>query len=322
MPMLPDLVAALLVMLLAFAAGFAIRRGSICMVDAAKQWIVDRKSLRARAFAAAAGASACLILPLSWLFQAPDILAPSFPITPVLLASGAAFGLGARVNGGCAFGTLSRLSGGELDFTGTLAGIGLGALVAIRHMANPPPAPPLFDSPGLLGVSALIGFAILARPAFQRRHLQNIRSVFVKRAVLLRPFTAMLIIGICGSLLFALAGSWTHMSIIEHQSAAFGEGQVIDIPVKALAGAAALVGGAIYAALRSGRFRLRLPTLGGWSRCFAGGTVMGCSAALIPGGNGALLIHGIPSGAVNAWAAFVFMALALALSFLPARLAK
>lgn len=314
-----DIAAAFAVMAAAFIIGFAIRRGSICMVDATHQWIIHGKTLRIRAFIVAAAASGCLILPLSWLLPADDILAPSAPISLSILAGGAIFGLGARINGGCAFGTLARVSGGQLDYTGSIIGAGLGA-ISISAMIRPSDtAAPLFADVWPVGAIAAVICAILAYPAVQRRHLRNLVAVAAKPATLMRPFTAMLVIGALGGLLFALAGSWTHLSVIGHEGAFLSGSRAMGAGGKALLGAFALFSGAIFAAHRSGRFAWAAPNISAWLRCLLGGGMMGSGATLIPGGNGALITHGVPSGSLSAWAAMIAIIAVLALSFLPAR---
>ncbi|WP_209348936.1 YeeE/YedE thiosulfate transporter family protein [Pontixanthobacter sp. CEM42] len=308
---------------MAFTIGFCIRRGSICLVDATYQWVIARQSLRVRAFAVAAAASGVVLLPLAWLLPDIEVLSPNAPVTLTLLAAGVVFGLGARVNGGCAFGTLNRLSGGELNFSGTIIGA-ICAALAIKDFTGLQPSMDgqtnsILASPLPWGLVALGLFAIFAQPALRRRHLQNLKSIFTRNDALLRPFTAMLVIGVLGGLLFALAGSWTHLAVIGRESAALAENGQSSSSIKAIAGAFALVGGALFAALRSGRFAVQAPCLRQWARCFVGGGMMGASAAIIPGGNGALLIYTMPSGAANGWAAFAMMLLALAISFLPMR---
>ena len=51
----------------------------------------------------------------------------------------------------------------------------------------------------------------------------------------------------------------------------------------------------------------------------AGGVMMGAGAALVPGGNGTLLLYSMPSASLTAWAAFSSMTLTLVLTFLPHR---
>lgn len=84
--------------------------------------------------------------------------------------------------------------------------------------------------------------------------------------------------------------------------------------------AMAVILGGITAALRSGDFTLQWPGLTGYLRSFTGGAIMGASAALIPGGNGTLLIHGLPSLAPHAIAAYAAMVDTLFICFFMVRL--
>ncbi|WP_114521354.1 YeeE/YedE thiosulfate transporter family protein [Altererythrobacter sp. ZODW24] len=314
-----DYAISLLAVLLAFAVGFAIRRGSICAVDASKQWIVERKTLRIRAFVVAAASSGLAIIPLSWIFPGKSVLASTYPVTVTVLLAGAAFGIGARINGGCAFGTLAKLSGGNLSFLGTIIGSIVGVMGTMM-MVSPQDALP---SP-FIGSrhAAMIAFGlclVLALPALKRRHLQNLGSIFTRRDALLRPFTAMLIIGVLGGLLFALAGNWTYLAVIGDEGVHLTSGADRRSTLKAIIGASAMVAGALFAAIRSGRFQLTKGPPMKFIRCVIGGAIMGSAASVIPGGNGALLVYSLPSGAYHAWAAYAAMSIILAISFMPMR---
>lgn len=310
---------ALLALLLAVAMGFAIRRGSVCLVEASAQWIVRGRTRRIRAFIVAGAVAGSAILPLAWLLPGDGHLAQGFPVMlPTLLWAGA-FGLGARLNGGCTFGTINRLGGGDLPFLATLFGAAGGAILAMgqldraRGMASP------LMQPDAAGLAALAVLVLLAAPALRRRHLANLRLVFSRRAKRLRPFSAMLAVGVLGGLLYAFAGSWTPFSVLAREGS-HATGLAMDMTeTKALAGGLAVIGGSLFAALLSGRFALRLGTAGQWLRCAAGGATMGAASAAIPGGNSALLVYGMPSGAANAWAAYAAMMVVLVLSFLPMR---
>lgn len=316
---LGDSLLALLALVLAFAMGFAIRRGSICLVEASAQWIVRGRTRRIRAFVVCGAAAGCVILPLAWLLPGDSELARAFPITLMTLGMGAAFGLGARLNGGCAFGTINRLSGGQLPYLGTLAGSAAGATLGASILPAATAMPPLFDRPNLIGLAALALFALLALPALRPRHWRGLRALFVRHDARLRPLTAMLLIGTAGAVLYAFAGSWTLFSVLGQQGRYLSGQAMGSSEIKALAGAFALLGGALFAAILSGRFAIRWGSPRQWLQHLTGGTIMGYSAAAIPGGNGALLVFAMPSGAPSAWAAYAAMMLALVVSFLPLR---
>ncbi|MDE1467434.1 YeeE/YedE thiosulfate transporter family protein [Aurantiacibacter sp. D1-12] len=317
--MIGDTLLALCALALAFVMGFAIRKGSICLVDAVAQWTVKRNSGRIRAFNIAAAASGCVILPLAWAFPSAITLAPSLPVTLLTLVCGIAFGLGARINGGCAFGTIYRLGSGQVSFAATLVGSVAGYVLASSRIALPSEGAVTFGQPNLIGIFALIVCISIAAPALQRRHLQNLRSLFRRNARTLRPFTAMLVIGVLGGLLYALAGSWTLIAVLQSEGRVAAGQSNLMIDAKAIAGASALVLGAVSASLFSRRFSVKIGSGIDWARHLTGGVIMGAAATGIPGGNGTILVFGMPSGAMNMWASYAAMVLTLIVSFWPMR---
>lgn len=306
---------------LAFAIGYAIRRGSICAVVAARMLVVDRRSTRMRAFGLAAAAAGAIILPLHWL--APDAVGLSvlYPVTWTVLAGGIAFGLGARMNDACALGTLAHLTGGDLDYSFTVLGMVAGATLIAGVAGIPTPDPNLspMATPTPLSTLVALAFAATAVLTLQRRARRWLRELRRPGIAHFGPFRAMLVIGVCGGLLYALAGGWTYMSVLTGEAIHLAHPTAPAIALPALMAAVLLVAGGFAAAVRTGTFRLRAPTLRQGARCLAGGLLMGGAAATIPGGNGALLVHGIPSLAPHAIAAYAAMTGLLCLSFLRSR---
>ncbi|MEZ5696993.1 MAG: YeeE/YedE thiosulfate transporter family protein [Sphingomonadaceae bacterium] len=308
----------LLALCISFAVGFAIRRGSTCMVEATRQWVVDGRSRRMRALVVAGTSSGCIILPLAWLLPNSAHLAPSYPVMAVPLLAGAIFGLGARINGGCAFGTLARLAGGDLSMLGTVLGSLLGALAGASFGSRPAIEPAPFAEPGWLAGGALVLSGAIAVATIRRRHLANILRALRHRKARLGPLPAMLVIGVLGGVLYAIAGSWTLFSVLGKEGTLAAGLTMEGAEAKALLGAAALVTGAVAAAIRSGQFRIIWPGGRPLLSGLAGGAMMGVAAGIIPGSNGSLLVFAMPSGALHAWLAFAAMVGVLALSFLPA----
>lgn len=303
---------------LAFMVGFALRRGSVCMVEGTRQAVVLGRTLRLRAFIVAAGAAGCIILPLAWLLPGLGMLAPSFPVSGMAVFGGVLFGLGARINGGCQFGTLGRLAGGETNYLFTCLGAVAGALLAMR-LSLPSPASSPLSSASVGGVIVLATFALLAAPALKRRYIRNLLRSLHSRKAQMSPVPAMLVVGLVGGVLYTLAGSWTIGALLNRQGAwLLGEASN-GADSKVLAGGLALLAGAVYAAFWTRKFRLRAPTLAGLFRNGCGGALMGAGAALVPGGNGTLLLYAMPSASASGWIAFAAMSMTIALSFLPHR---
>ena len=318
--MIGNVAGALAVIAMAFAMGFAIRRGSICMVEASRLMVVEGRPTRLAAFACASAVAALAILPLAWGSADPDILARSVPVGPALLIAGCGFGLGAWINGGCAFGTLTRLSGGQSEYIATV----LASLAGLM-MADPVPAitrAGWFAEPGIAGGVMIVASIILAATMLTRASFRNLRAAVMRDETVLQPVAAMALIGLLSGLLYALAGSWTHLSLLREQTEVLTGQTMNTAPPRAIAGGGALVAGALFAAWRSGRFRWQWPTATGLAMRATGGFLMGFSATHIPGGNGALITYGVPSGSASAWAALAAMTLTLALLFVPSRLKR
>lgn len=113
-------------LLLAALMGFAVHRASLCMVRTVAEILSTRKAymlatmLKAVLWVMAVSLSIMLFLPES---AAPT---RSYSITFAAVAGGFLFGLGAAINGGCAFSTLGNLANGNLWMLTTLLGFCAG----------------------------------------------------------------------------------------------------------------------------------------------------------------------------------------------------
>jgi toxin CptA len=79
------------------------------------------------------------------------------------------------------------------------------------------------------------------------------------------------------------------------------------------------LGGAFVGALTARRFKLRTPSLRGVVARLFGGALMGFGAALIPGGNDALVLMGLPLLQPAAFVAYAAMVAVIAAGFLARR---
>lgn len=306
-------------LMLSFFVGYAIRRGSVCAVLATRMLIVDRRAARFRAFGVAAAGSGAVIIPLHWLFPDSVTLSAGYPVTLQILLAGAAFGIGARINDACALGTLAHLTGGNLSYGATIIGMAAGAsLIASFEVENNTVAPLIspLETPGAGSIIFAVILTLVLVFALYRRVPRWVRNLREPGSARMGPYRAMLVIGVCGGLLYALAGNWTYMSVVSERAA-----RLVGVNYGAsgwpvLLCAATVAAGGVVAAWQYGSFDLRRPHLLTSLRCMSGGTIMGASAAIIPGGNGTLLIHGLPSLAPHAIAAYAAMTAALCLSFI------
>ncbi|MDA7787677.1 YeeE/YedE family protein [Sphingomonadaceae bacterium] len=307
---------AALVITMAFIVGFVIRRGSICMVEATRLLVLEGRPRRLHAFALSGGVSALVIIPLSWLTGGAVTLESDYGVSGNLILAGCGLGLGALINGGCAFGTLAKLSGGRIEYAATIAASALAALWVLSTRVLEPVGTGWFAAPGWPGAAMLLASAVLVWPTLTLRNWRNIKEAVQREKTLLLPTAAMIVVGLLSGLLYSLAGSWTHLSLLTKEAQALTDQTIDTSEIKTLLGVLALVSGAVFAAVRSGSFKLVMPTLPGLVKRVMGGALMGAGAAIIPGGNGGMLTFGVPSGSASAWAGFATMTATLIVMFL------
>src|SRR6516165_11417909 len=113
---------------LAAILGFAAQRASICNVKAIAEVMTSRTGYM----------FACIFKSMLWVFV---LTVPFLMLMPTAgarltgwqlsigtLFGGFVFGLGAAINGACAFSTLARLADGQLRMLGTLCGFIVGVV--------------------------------------------------------------------------------------------------------------------------------------------------------------------------------------------------
>src|SRR5919106_5809057 len=105
---------AVLSLLLAALLGFAIHRGSVCMVRGVAEVLSTGRAYMLLSFGKAVLWVVIVTSPMLWLAPAPGPLDHSWALSGYAFAGGFLFGVGAAVNRGCAFSTLGRLGNGEL----------------------------------------------------------------------------------------------------------------------------------------------------------------------------------------------------------------
>ena len=204
--------------LLAMVLGFAAHRASICMV----RTIAEIMSARTGYMLASVGKSVlwvwALTIPIFWLMPALGMGVNGWSLTGYAMLGGLVFGLGAAINGGCAFSTMARLVDGDGRMQATVSGFAIGvfcfvALVGRQWLSPPSPAPALIGT--LLGWTMVSAFAVLAWGVYESARLWLTRDTgarFIDRmlAPRYRLSTAALLIGFSGALLFLTFGPFGH----------------------------------------------------------------------------------------------------------------
>lgn len=302
----------LLAAALAVIAGFALQRGSICAVKAVREGVVARDW---RGFVALLECSAWALLGLLGAAGFGLIQLHGWPTQPSIflaLLGGAIFGAGALINGACALGTVGRLAAGEAAFLAMPVGFVLGALGARELGARTEHAAAFaFAGPALvLILAALTGLGLYRMWLAWRAAPNGAAIVSHLAAPHWPPALAMAITALANVGLFALVYSWPYTTLLVDVAS----GMNMDTLARA-ALALALVLGAGLGAASAGRFAWRAPTRAALAECFAGGALMGAGGALIPGGNDALILIGLPLLQPAAFAAYAAMVAAIALGF-------
>ncbi|MEZ5924508.1 MAG: YeeE/YedE thiosulfate transporter family protein [Hyphomicrobiaceae bacterium] len=302
-----------LVSLLAFVVGFSVHRGTNCSVVAAEQLVRRRDPTRLASFLVGAAAAMAIAIPVLWADPGRFKVATTQGLTWAAVIGGAGYGLGALLNGACALGTFVRISEGRLSFLAAIPGVGIGATLAsglglagYRQAMSPA----VMATPGTGQLAAVLCAALIAIAALRATdihlHRRRIGLRALLRAPRWRPMLSMLITGGAGGLAYILSDAWTWPSLTRRLAEILGGGPV-DLPLPMLLGAASLFAGAFTAASLSGRFRVRAEGFTQTLRSLFGGTVMGGSAALIPGGNDTLLLQALPALATSGLIAYAAM---------------
>jgi uncharacterized membrane protein YedE/YeeE len=304
--------------LLAAILGFAAHRASICTVRA----VAEIMSSRGGYMFASIGKSMLWVLtvmiPLFWLMPAAGTGLSGWSLTGFAVIGGFLFGLGAAINGGCAYSTMARFVDGDGKMLATVAGFGLGVLCFIvlarwQWLPRPSPATPLVGS--LLGwawVPALLALAFLGWATYEGVRLWRTRDTGARFADLVlapryRLSTAALLIGLSGALLFAFYGSFAYTATFE----LFIEGALGTRdwpPTVRWVVLVAVLAGMLLSTLQRGSFRIDWRPRRVWLANVVGGLLMGLGTALAPGGNDALALYGIPILSPNALPTFTALA--------------
>jgi uncharacterized membrane protein YedE/YeeE len=209
-------------MCLAFILGFAAHRTGICTVAAVAE---VRSTRQARIFLGFMKTVLWILFVsnriLLWM---PELFRPwpSHAMSWFTVAGGFVFGIGAAINGGCGFSTISRLAQGNLHLALTLPAFALGAKSALEVLtllaSHPVAATGLTPGPGgalermihiLLLIWVVRELASLFAPPIRGRRIFS--AILSPRY---RLSTGAALIGISGGFLYAINGTWEYSSIV------------------------------------------------------------------------------------------------------------
>jgi uncharacterized membrane protein YedE/YeeE len=313
-------------LLLAALLGFAVHRASLCTVRTIAEIFTTRKAYMMAAMLKTVLWVMAVSVPI--LLFLPGTAAPnrSYAITVAAITGGFLFGVGAAVNGGCAFSTLGHLANGNLWMLTTLFGfcIGVAGLSIIVPMIEPCQAltPLLFEAPKplIFTVLALLWLFLcweIFRLWKSRAKGNSWIQLFLSRHY--RLSTAALVLGFSGGVLYALHDAWTYTNALKRQVQSLWQPLEQSLTINLLL-FLALFCGMLLSAWQRGSLRLRWRRIQTWPRHLIGGTLMGAGAVLIPGGNDTLMLKSLPGLSPHAIPAFVALLFGIGVTLLFMRL--
>lgn len=315
----------ILIFFLAFWAGFATRRASLCLVRATTE-IINRKPAKTMFFVVQAMVIALSItIPAMLLFPDYISLTDSYSISFYLFLGAFLYGVGAFLNGSCALGTLNQLMNGKIEYSGSIVGMALGffcflliqEFIVLKETDNS-----MIVNYKFLFLLPLM-FVVWSVTIIQTRKFlkesEGNKLKKIKRYItssVARNYIGVTIFGFCsGALYLILGGAWDYTNFIRTAETIIleqGQSNVNLTPI--IVTTSALIIGMGVASLLSKDFNFTKAAPKEFAVKILSGSLMGFSAGLIPGGNDTLILHGIPGLAIHAPIALVTIMLAIAVA--------
>jgi uncharacterized membrane protein YedE/YeeE len=290
---------------LAFIVGFAMQRGNVCSVLAARQIAWTGRWSRLYGLLLASAWSFAVILPLAWYGVGPFKLSGTFQPSLLPVVGGALYAVGCYVNGACIFGVCSRLTAGNLSFLFAFPGMAAGATIAEFAQVSPQPgqlAPTLAATPSapltLVWLTVIAVLTMLTVRMVRAHRRAGIGVGDLLGQARWRPALAASFIGVMGGILYATDAAWIYPALVKRMGL-YAAGLRTSFPLETVVGAGALFLGGLAAAAYRGRFVIRLPHRAKSVQAFIGGAVMGFAWALVPGANDAMVLYLVPSLAIH-----------------------
>ena len=312
---------------LAALLGFAAHRASVCTVKAVAEVTGTGKAYLFASIGKSVLWVILITIPFLWLVPTARSGLVGWQFSSMALFGGLIFGIGAAINGACAISTLTRLADGQLRMLTTLGGFLIGVLcylILLRRgwLSAPLPSPPLVGSLLPWAVALMIG--LLSWAAYECARLWRTRpsGLRIKELAIASPYrlsSAALVIGLANGALYLIHGPWAYTVTLEQSvERVFG---THDWPMsdRWILFAAILLG-MILSNWHRGDYHFDWRPELDWLKNIGGGILMGAGAAIVPGGNDALVLYGIPSLSPHAIPAYLAMTTGIALALLMMRL--
>lgn len=303
--------------------GFTAHRASICTVRAVAEIMSAHTAFMLVSICKSTLWVIALTLPFFWLMPAAVGHIGGWRLTVTALGGGLLFGIGAAINGGCAYSTMTRLVDGEVRMALSIGGFAVGViafvdLVDFKWLAQPQPAPALIGS--LLMFAFLLSFLLLAWalyeiPRIWRHRPKHLTPHHMVLSPQYRLSSAALVIGVTGSVIYLLLGSPGYTITLQNLvQGLIGNGKLPGATAGILL--LAVLAGMLASTLQRGSFRLDWRPQRAWLRNIFGGALMGLGTAMLPGGNDALVLYAIPSFSPHALPAYATLIVGVAIGLL------
>jgi uncharacterized membrane protein YedE/YeeE len=312
---------------LAAILGFAAHRASVCTVRAVAEVVSSRTVFMFGSVAKTVLWVSAVTIPVLWLVPSTQPV-PGWQFSAWAVAGGFVFGIGAAINGACAYSTMARLMDGEGGMLATIVGFAVGVFLFVKLLGTgivPRPAQTPTIVASTLNWLLLITVAVLAWGIYELVRLWRTRPAgsSVKTLLCARQYrlsTAAVLMGVASATLVLLYGPLGYTSTFEQLiESGFG---MIGLPIRPSPPPVrwiiliAVLAGMLLSTLERGSFRVDFRPRGMWIRNLCGGLLMGLGVALIPGGNDALVLYAIPSLSPHALPAYLAMAAGIAAALL------
>jgi len=315
----------LIACILAFILGFAAHRASICAVRGVAELMHARTAYMLWSITKSALWVMALAVPF-FLFLSTGQYVGAWQLTGYAVFGGFLFGVGAAINGACAYSTMTKMVDGDVGMLIAVTGFAVGIVIFVGlydAQLVPRPSSTYANFDVLKPLGWLIVAALMAAAIYEAVRLWRTRESgvpFLQRLVSpkYRLSTAALLIGFSSGIIFLNYGSpgysTTYQQVIEGLigSRSFPQaGRVVLLLCVLL--------GMLVSTLQRCSFKLDARPRRVWLRHLFGGTLMGLGTALAPGGNAALVLYGIPSLSPHALPALTAMMVGIALGLVAMR---
>lgn len=312
--------------LFAFILGFAAHRATICTVRAVAEMFTARTAHMLGSILKSALWVIAITLPIFLLVPAASASVGGWQLTGSAMFGGFLFGVGAAANGACAYTTMARLVDGDVGMLITILGFAVGIfafvmLVDIHWVSRPVARPALINSASKWLLIPIAGLLLWAAYELIRMWRDRPKGATLKSIIFAPQYrlsSAALLIGLSSSVIFFLIGSPGYSATLQNVVEGFiGSRSWPTFQRGTLV--IAVLGGMAFSTLQRGSFRIDWRPKLSWLRNLTGGALMGLGTALLPGGNDALILYGIPSLSPHALPSYAALALGIAAGLLMMR---